>query len=845
MKQKSIITIIVFLFIVSILSAQNNTTKVFSLDGKWELTGYSPDKSKHYTLEGTVPGQVHPDLQREGLIPDPFWRDNAEQCQWPEHWEWKYKKTFDLPEKFPNDWLALQFDGLDTYADIFLNGKKIGIPGTTTTNDMFLPYEFDVSKGWLKQKGNVLEVRFYPIEKIVGEQAKLKSLPGAFADPLRPYVRRMQCTFGWDWVHRFITAGIWKSCRIVSYPKARVDDLFIYTKSLSENNAELQVELSCTLKNSTVKSYKLSLVSPENKVVWEKSASAESSTMKLNFNLKNPQLWWPSGAGEQPLYTLIAVLLDSNGEELNRKTVETGIRTSEIEELPDNDGVGRSFTIKINGKRIFAKGANWVPADPFPSRITPEKYTLLLEQARDAGINMLRIWGGGIYEPETFWHLCNKLGIMVSQDFMLACQAYPEDDENFVNLLKNEFTANICMIRNNPSLIFWCGDNELGLGNKPSDTWSCKLMHQKMTAPLIASLDPSRVFRITSPMGTDPATNNSAISGDSHMSAYYEEKGKDYRKVIDKFSAGRFMSEHAAAGLPPKRVLMKFMTEEDLKTSEMLEYHTKDNPYCEGGLTLFRRVEHQAESLYGSPGEDQDRRIKQMEYLQYEVVRLAMEASRRRKFYTSGIQFWMYNDCWPASGWSLVDYWGGRKAAWYAMAAGSRPVIVASQTTEESIKWWVTSDLYVNVKVEVEVQVQPCVGKSRWTKKLNIDVPANTSVLALELPLNEIKEKLGNDAVLVCKINYNKGSDRSFWTLGLPQDIKYPKATLKVTEKRNGDEGEVTISTDNWARVVTLNADVDFEDNYFELLPGETRTIKWKSSLHPFSNKIKVSCWNQ
>jgi beta-mannosidase len=564
----------------------------------------------------------------------------------------------------------------------------------------------------------------------------------------------------------------------------------------------------------------------------------------LDINLKNPQLWWPNGAGEQPLYNVTAVLLDSIGKELHRKTVETGIRTAEIEELPDSDSLGRSFTIRINGKRIFAKGGNWVPADPFPSRITEEKYALLLGQARDAGMNMLRIWGGGIYEPETFWHLCNKLGIMVSQDFMLACQAYPDDDKNFVELLKKEFTVNACMIRNNPSLIFWCGDNELGLGNKPSDTWPCKLMHQTMTAPLMASLDPSRIFRITSPMSTDPLRNNSALSGDSHMSAYYEEKTADYRSVIDKFSGGRYMSEHAAAGLPPKRVLLKFMTEDDLYTSEMIEYHTKDNPYNEGGLTLFRRVEQQAENLYGNPGNDQERRIHQMEYLQYEVVRLALESSRRRKFYTSGIQFWMYNDCWPASGWSMIDYWGGRKAAWYAMSSGCRPVIAASETTGKSVKWWVTSDLYTDIKAEVEVQVQPCFGKARWTKKIEINIPANSSIVAMELPLKEIKEKLRNDAVLVCTINYNKGSDRSYWTPGLPQDIKYPKATLKVTQKKENNEGEATIHTDNWARVVTLDAEVDFEDNYFEMLPGETRTIKWKSKVNPFTGQINVSCWN-
>ncbi|MDP4205824.1 MAG: glycoside hydrolase family 2 protein [Bacteroidota bacterium] len=488
-----------------------------------------------------------------------------------------------------------------------------------------------------------------------------------------------------------------------------------------------------------------------------------------------------------------------------------------------------------------------MPADPFPSRITPDKYNLLLGQARDAGMNMMRSWGGGIYEPEAFWHACNTMGIMVSQDFLLACAGYPDEEKDFVDLLKREFTANIRLLRNNPSLIFWCGDNELGLGAGHDDGWACKTMHGNMTKPLVESMDPSRCFRITSPWGGE--RNNSDLAGDCHINAEYSDEIKsgdlkDYRSIIDRYSAGRFMSEHAAAGAPPKRTLLKFMTDNDLMGSEMLEYHTKDNPYAPGSMTLFQVVERCAKKLYGDPGEDIDRRIRQLEYVQYDFVRLAMEDSRRRKFYTSGIQFWMYNDCWPASGWSLIDYWGGRKAAWYAMAAGSRPVIAASENNGKTIKWWVCNDLYNSVKVNVNVKVQPFEGKASWTKQINITVPANSSVVAVELPLEEIKQKLGHNAILVCDLNYEHGYDRSWWTEGLPKDLLFPKTNLAVTEKRSDDQGEVTIHSDKWGRVVTLDADVDFEDNYFEMLPGETRTIKWKSHTGPFGGAIKVNSWN-
>ncbi|MEN8228883.1 MAG: glycoside hydrolase family 2 protein [Bacteroidota bacterium] len=840
-------SLIAILVTVTFSHAQTDGTKVFSLDGTWDLTGYNPDKSERITLKGTVPGQVHPDLHREGLIPDPFWRDNAEQCQWPENWEWRYKKYFDLPEGFVDgEWISLQFDGIDTYADVFINGRKINPPHILSSENMFLPLEHDVSDEYLTEKGNVIEVRIYPISKYAGLRSQLHPLPGAFGAPMRPYVRRMQSSFGWDWLHRLVTAGIWRPVRLVSYQNARIDHLFFYTKELSESKAGLHVEVESTNRNRAAKTIQIQLRSPEGKVVWQKETGLDPDKMEFDFTLEDPQIWWPNGAGEQALYYLTAGLFSAEGKKLHSKTVETGIRTVSIEEIPDQEGPGSSFTMIVNGMRIFAKGGNWVPADPFPARITPEKYEQLIVQARDAGMNMLRLWGGGIYEPEAFWHACNKHGIMISVDFMLACQVYPDDDPQFVDMLKREFAANIKLTRNHPSLVFWAGDNELGLGNKPADNWPGKQMHLTMTGPLVEELDPSRPFRITSPMGNDPATNNSAISGDSHKSSYYEVKRADYRHVIDSLSGGRFMSEHPIAGTPPKQVLLKFMNEEDFYTREMLEFHTKNNPY-EKIPTFFKQLERNAKNLYGDPGDDTDRWISQMEYLHYEVARLGMEGSRRRKFYTSGILLWMFNDCWPASGLSVVDYWGDRKAGWYGVAAGMRPVIAASHVEGNDIIWFVTSDLFEDKKVNIVVKVQPTNGgKPRFVKHLEITVPDNSSVEAIRLPLDEMKSILANDAVLVCELNFDEtGYDRSYWTAGLPQNVVYPVNKLEIKLENNGTEGTINLKSKKWARVVNLYADgIDFEDNYFEMLPGEERIIKWRSRRGELKDDIRVSWWN-
>ncbi|MCP4313393.1 MAG: hypothetical protein GY790_19215 [Bacteroidetes bacterium] len=854
MKRPSLLVIVV-LSLSGILNAkvahepgasESGKVQVVSLDGKWELNGFSPDKFNHFELEGTVPGHVHPDLQQAGIIPDPFWRNNAEQCQWPEYWQWKYKKVFNVPSGFLKDWTVIQFDGLDTYSDIFLNGKKLG-----STNNMFLPYEYDV-KGILKEKANVLEVIFHSptlIEKPRDEKKKYR----AAYESSRVYTRRMQCTYGWDWVHRFVSMGIWKPCRLVSYPGARIDDLFVYTESIEESKAKLKLELSSSTRDQSPRKAKLIIADPGREVVWERTVELKSHLMKLEAQIPDPRLWWPNGAGEQPLYYVTAILYDNQNKELHRKTIETGIRTTSIEEIPDETGVGSSFTIIINGKRIFGKGGNWVPADPFPSRLTPEHYIKILSQAQDAGMNVLRVWGGGIYEPEAFWHACNEMGIMITQDFMLACANYPTNDPGFVESLKKEFTANIRLVRNNPSLIYWAGDNELGLNFKPSDKWWCKEMHQSMTAPLLKSMDPSREFRLTSPLGQDPATNNSLISGDCHLGAQFNyavingglDSLKLYRKFIKKIT-GRYMSESVAGGIPPKRTLLRFMSEEDLLNNYMIDFHMHD-PATRGlhRVAFIELFEMQARALFGDPGDDNNRRLRQLEYVQYEFIRLTMESTRQRKFYSSGVQFWMFNDCWPAATWSMTDYWGGRKAGWYGMAAGCRPVIAASDVEEGKIRWSVCNDLLEDVKVKIEVRVQPVKGKARYKKDISLDVKENTSVVAMELDLDEMKNLLGDDAVLVCDLTYGKnGHDRATWVPGMPQDVKYERTKLHVKQKSEGDSGEVNIRTENWGRVVTLDAAVDFEDNYFEMLPGETRTIKWKTREKGFSGDINVSCWN-
>jgi len=351
----------------------------------------------------------------------------------------------------------------------------------------------------------------------------------------------------------------------------------------------------------------------------------------------------------------------------------------------------------------------------------------------------------------------------------------------------------------------------------------------------------------TSPYGGRP--NNALTIGDCHYSAmwrYIENPDmSDYVRRIG--FVGRFMSESAIFGAPPMRSLLKFMTPEDVDDPErrMWEYHTKDNPYKGGdpAVTLYRMLERGAEQFFGE-STDAETRVRKMEYFQYDWIRLSMESTRRNKWYCSGIQFWMYNDCWPASGWSIVDYYGFAKAGYYAMRRGSKPMIASIEDVGESFRIWVISDLLTSVSGDVDVRIQPWMGEATPIAHASFTLDNDISKAVLDIPKSAVGDRIGIDSVLVCDLESDGGGDRAFHYGGLQNAMSLPPATLNVAREGNGLEGRIVVSTDNYARVVTLDADLDFSDNYFEMLPGEARTIEWSSPSGRFEGKIPVICWN-
>lgn len=841
-----------------------------ALTGAWQLEGEGIDlrgKEARIAIDAQVPGHVHQDLLAAGLIADPGYRKQADDCQWVEHWRWTYRRTFELGRLDPGRPL-LEFEGLDTYAEIEVNGVRLA-----RTDNMFVRYRFDVT-GLLREGTNELTVRFRTVaEGLAGKS--YAGLGAAFTNE-RLFVRRMQCTFGWDWVGRLVSYGIWRPVRLVFEDVTAIDDLFVYTKALDARGASLAVAVETRSRTEEPLRLSLAIADPAGGIVWQAERRLNGGKLELTADLTEPEPWWPAGYGGQPLYTLVAKLYGKSGL-LDERTRAFGIRTVRIEQLSDRagsaearmtgkirsqvrigdatadnpDGMvweangdrpGSGFRLLVNGVPIFCKGANWVPCDPFPSRVPDSRYEHLLRLARDAGMTMLRCWGGGIYEPEPFWDWCDRLGIVVVQDFMMACGTYPESDRDWSASLTAEAEGVIRALRNHPSLVWWNGDNENGMfaGEEDPD-YPGRAIAERITGRLCAKLDPSRPFQPTSPFGG--STNNSFTIGTAHYTGALFEmfdvfRNTDLRDYRAYFAGllSRFCPEFPMFGTPEVHTLQRMMNDEDLAdpSYDMLEYHTKNHPGLKD-FSLFRALRTLADKL-APPAASTVEQIQRMSFVQHELTRLILEAYRRNRHYAGGILFWMYNDCWPASGWSLVDYYGYPKGGYYGFQKAARPVIASIEKNEAAGTYdcWVCSDKPEEIQGTGTLRVLKLDGSAEdaevWSSTFDFGVEAGASAVAAGVPATELDALLDRRHVLVMDIAGGFGGDRCIYFAGLPEEMKLAPSGLRIASRAGGPEsGSVTVAADRYAKSVLLHGAFVFSDNYFDLLPGERRTIEYRS----------------
>ena len=790
----------------------------------------------------TVPGCVHTDLMKKNLLDDPFWRDNNQNLQWIEKKDWEYSCVFDA-SLGKNTFLVCE--GLDTYSEIFLNGVKLG-----ETNDMFIPHRFDVS-ALLHQKGNQLSVRF---RSPVKEVQELPEMEGAFTTE-RLYTRRMQCTYGWDWVDRFVTCGIYRPVYLEYENGIDVENIYIATENIDSFSAQIYTEIN--FKNfEKGEIAHVEILDPNNAVVVSTDFYANLRNFVRRFDIVDPQLWFPNGYGEQPLYRMritvgknvfeeifgirtlkILQLADEDGSEYRNKALE--VKNSDAGKLFSHNEETSGFQVIVNGKRIFCQGGNWVPCEPFPSEESDEKIKQLVGLAKHMGTNLLRVWGGGLFEKKVFYDECDRLGILVIQDFLMACGHYPEKEEWFVKAISEEAEFAIKYLRNHPCLAWWHGDNE-------NATWESELKEDYNgrdsaligSAPQVYKYDRFRSFLPSTPYGGD--TYGSLTKGTSHITNYIVDIFNffhfsdcvDYKEFLEQYLT-RFSCEDGTFGAMCRSSMLKIMTEDDLlrdPDEKMIYYHSKNNPVLErhilGDIISFAR------KVLGEFTDGEDKFFK-YKYIQYEWVRVVFENIRRNLGYSSGMVFWMYNDCWPASmGWSFVDYYGLPKASYYSFKRCAARLIGSLAVEDQKYLLALSSITEMNRFVSITAYI---IKNYAITKKYFTTLSiGDYGVETVALPWNFNESNL-----VVCDVECNGVHDRCFYKTGT-LELMAADHYVKVMERTHNS---ITVQASSYVHAVEFEGDYIFEDNYFSMLPGEIRIIQFEKVESSANNGIEIKSY--
>ncbi|AYL38466.1 glycoside hydrolase family 2 protein [Streptomyces fungicidicus] len=595
-------------------------------------------------LPASVPGCVHTDLLAAGLIPDPFLGRNETEVAWVGRREWTYETELTAGTG-PHEQTDLVFDGLDTVAEILLDGRPLG-----RTRNMHRSYRFDVTG-----LSGRLTVRFasaYAEAEAV--RGRLGERPGAYAEPYQ-YLRKMACSFGWDWGPTLVTAGIWRPVRLERWSTARIARV---RPLVTVEDGVGQIELAVDVERSRVEA-PLTLEASAGGVRARARVDGTAGTVRLR--VPDVRLWWPRGYGEQPLYD-VELTLSHGDEALDAWRRRTGFRTVELDTSADAHGTG--FTLVVNGERLFARGVNWIPDDVFPSRITRERYRHRLEQAAGAGVDLVRVWGGGIYEDEDFYDACDELGLLVWQDFPFACAAYPEE-QPLRGEVEAEARENVVRLMPHPSLVLWNGNNENLWGFRDwdweqglaGDSWG-EGYYLGVLPRVVAELDPTRPYTAGSPWsGSWRHHPNDPAHGTHHSWEVWNRADyADYRRDVP-----RFVAEFGWQAPPAHATLRRALPGEDpAPDSPGMLHHQKaedGNGKLERGLARHFAV----------PEGDFDRWHYLTQVNQARAVAAGVEHWRSHWPVCAGTVVWQLNDCWPVTSWAAIDGDGREKPLYHEL----------------------------------------------------------------------------------------------------------------------------------------------------------------------------------
>ena len=627
-----------------------------NIQSDWSFSQVGIDK----WYSATVPGVVHTDLLRNGLIDNPYWENNELKQEWIEKENWQYKTQFNISEaRLNNQNIEIDFKGLDTYAEIHINGELI-----LKTDNMFISWQVDIKKHLILGE-NTIGILFKSPLSV--NKAPLENYPyplpsGCETGDLQvgSFTRKAAYHFGWDWGPRFVTAGIWRPIHLNFWNNARIIGVNSQTLNITESRAIVVAEVTIEASETSNGLVELHL----NEKTIHVKLNAGSNTIIDTFFVENPKLWWTNGLGEPYLYDLEAKL-QIGGELVDSSAIKYGIRTIELINEPDS--IGTSFYFKLNGKPVFMKGANYIPQDMFLPSVTNERYQKLINQVKNANMNMLRVWGGGIYENDIFYDLCDANGILVWQDFMFAGSLYP-GNKVFINNVKAEVTENIKRLRHHPCIAVWCGNNEIevawknwGWQNKFNyssqdsiQIWNeYQTLFQELIPNLVASLHSENNYTSTSPL-----SNWGTASNFNHSSMHYWGVWHGKEDFIDfETNIGRFMVEYGFQSFPSIASLKTVAHDSSLYLkSEVMNNRQKS--YIGNGMILTQI------DTYFEPATSFTDFISLSQKTQALAYKIAIESHLNKQPHCMGTLFWQLNDCWPGPSWSVIEYDGTEKEAY-------------------------------------------------------------------------------------------------------------------------------------------------------------------------------------
>ncbi len=782
--------------------------------------------SPHGWIEARVPGTVHQDLLAVGRIADPFIGLNEREAQWVGEADWLYRCQFDLTPDVANaENVDLCFDGLDTCATVWLNGEQI-----LTSDNMFIPQRVSV-QSLLRPEQNDLWLLFESaLRRGHMRQSEYGALPAWNGDPCRLYVRKAQYHFGWDWGPVLITAGPWRPIRLEAYAH-RIADVHCPSEVAADlHSAVLPVRVTVEVRKLTSMAsdlmVRLSLHGPTNELLAEANRPVQDGQASSRFEMTAPHLWWPRGYGQQPLYRLVATL-ESGGETLDRRELRLGLRRLSLLQEPLTDQPGKTFLFEVNNMPIFCGGANWIPADSFLPRIPPGRRSALVHAAADANMTMLRVWGGGIYEEDAFYDLCDELGLLVWQDFMFACGIYPAFDW-FQASVKAEAEATIRRLRHHPSLALWCGNNEdyqiaqsIGAydatfeGDFTTTSFPAREIYERLLSSVCAALDPTRRYWPGSPYGGADVIHD-LTSGDRHIWEVWHGRMADYHEY-PRFAA-RFVSEFGMQAMPDFETITTYTPpEERYPQSWTMEYHNKatDGP---------RRLAAYLSDTVRVPA-DLEGYISATQLLQADALAAAYRGWRRRwggpgRYATAGALVWQLDDCWPGTSWSLIDYFMRPKPAYYVVRRALAPLVVGLARATDGAEVWAVNGTEASLEAELALSLWELDGRKADAEQRTVVLQSNQAT-DLGTITFDVQRPLILSALLL--MQGTVVAREVLW----PEPFKYLRLPAPEIEMTRLGERRLRLRATRPAKGVWLRAgsDVQWSDNMLDLLPGEEQII--------------------